>query len=60
MKPKCKQESRAFNFCNIFDLLTSRTHKIAWGSPIFKPDFHIFPYNEQFRKIKRNFIDKFL
>ena len=58
---KCKQkQSRMFNFCNIFDLLTSRTPKIARYPPAFKPDFHIFPYNEQLRKILRNFIDKLL
>ena len=28
--------------------------------PIFKPDFHIFPYNEQLGKSLKNFIDKFL
>ena len=49
---ECKEkQSRMFNFCNIFNLLTSRTQKIAWWSPVFKPDFHIFPYDEQSRKI---------
>ena len=58
---ECKQKlSRMLNFCNILDLLTSRIQKIAWWTPVFKPDFHIFPYNEQLRKISRNFIDKFL
>ena len=32
---ECKQkQSHFFNFCNIFDLLTSRTQKIAWW-PLF-------------------------
>ena len=48
-----------FNFY-VFDLLTSRTQKIAWPPTVFKPDFHIFPYNEQLRKIWRNFIHRFL
>ena len=49
---ECKQkQSLLFNFCNIFDLLTSRTQKIAWWPPVFKPDFYIFSYNEQLRKI---------
>ena len=57
---ECKQKpSLLFNFCNIFNLLTSRTEKIAWW-PDFKPDFYIFSFNEQLRKIYRNFIDKFL
>ena len=55
-----KKQSLLFSFCNIFDLLTSRTQKIAWWAPVFKPDFYIFPYNEQLRKIERKFIDKFL
>ena len=44
-----------FNFCSIFDLLTSRTQKIAWRSPAFKPDFIIFSYNEKLnlKKIHR-------
>ena len=46
-----------FNFCNIFDLLTSRTQN-SMVTPSFKPDFHIFhiftrfSYIEQLRKIK--------
>ena len=48
------------NFCNIFDLLTSRTQKRAWWHLVFKPDFYIFSYKEQLRKIYRNFIGKFL
>ena len=36
-----------FNFCNIFDLLTSRTQKIAWWPPVYRPGFFIFSYNEQ-------------
>ena len=44
----CKQkQSLLFNFCNIFDFLTSRTQKIAWWPSVFKPDFYIFSYNEQ-------------
>ena len=43
---ECKRkQSRLFGFCNIFYLLTSRTEKIAWWLPVFKPDFHIFSYN---------------
>ena len=53
---KCNQECKEkqsflFNFWNIFDLLTSRTQKIAWWPPVFKPDFYIFSYNEKLRKI---------
>ena len=58
---ECKQKQYLlFNFCNIFDLLTSRTQKIAWWCPVFRPDFYIFSYNQQLRKMLRNFIDKFL
>ena len=58
---ECKQkQSLLFNFCNIFDLLTSRAQKIAWWPCVFKSDFYIFSYNEKLRKIYRNFIDKFL
>ena len=50
---ECKQEqSLLFNFCNIFDFLTSRTQKIAWWSPGFESDFYIFFYNQQLKKIK--------
>ena len=57
----CKQKrSLLFKFCNIFDLLTFRTEKIVWWTPIFKPDFYIFSYNKQLKIIYRNFIDKFL
>ena len=57
---ECKQkQSRMFNFCNIFDLLTSRTQKIACWPPVFKPGFYIFLYNEQLMKIQRNFMGKF-
>ena len=45
-----------FHFCNIFDLLTSRTQKIAWWPPVFKPDFYIFSYNEQLRENRQVFI----
>ena len=49
---ECKQkQSLVFDFYSIFDLFTSRTQKIAWWSPAFKPDFYIFSLNEQFRKI---------
>ena len=47
MAPKCKQE----NFCNIFDLLTSRTKKIVCWPHVFGPDFYIFSYNEHLKKI---------
>ena len=47
---ECKQkQSFLFNFWNIFDLLASRTQKIAWWISVFKIDFYIFPYNEQLR-----------
>ena len=29
-------------------------------TPGFKPDFYMFSYNEQLRKIQRSFINKFL
>ena len=49
---ECKQkQSLLYNFRDIFDLLTYRTQKIAWWPPVFKPDFYIFSYNEQLRKI---------
>ena len=49
---ECEQEeSFLFNFCDIFDLLTSITQKITRWPPAFKPDFSIFPYNEQLWKI---------
>ena len=60
MKPRMQKQSHMFNFCNIIDLLTSRTQKTAWWPPVFKSYFYIFPYNEQFRKILRNLIYKFL
>ena len=51
-KQECKQkQSLLFNFCHIFDLLTSRTQKIALWHPVFKPASYTFPYNEQLRKI---------
>ena len=61
---ECKQKQFFFffffNVGNIFHLLTSRTLKISWWTPVFKADFYIFFYNEQLRKIWRNLIDKFL
>ena len=49
---ECKQkQSRLFDFCNIFDLLTSRTEKLASWLLVSEPDFYIFSYNEQLRKI---------
>ena len=55
---ECKQkQSLLFNFCNIFGLLTSRTENIAWWPPVFNPDFYIFSYNGQLRKIQRNVFD---
>ena len=47
-----KKQSLLFTFCNIFDVLTSRTQKIAWSPPAFKPDFYIFSYNEKFKEIR--------
>ena len=36
---ECKQKhSLLFSFCSIFNLLTSRTPKIAWWPPVLKPD----------------------
>ena len=40
-----------FNFCDIFHLLTSRTQKIARWPHVFKPDFYIFSFNQQLKKI---------
>ena len=55
---ECKQnQSLLFNFCNIFDLMISRTEKMAWRPPVFKPYFYIFFYNDKLRKIERNFMD---
>ena len=49
---ECKQkQSLLFNLCNISDLLTSRTQKKAWWPSVFKTDFYIFSFNEQYRKI---------
>ena len=48
----CKQkQSLLFNVCIIFDLLISRTEKLASWPLAFKPDFYIFSFNEQLRKI---------
>ena len=48
---ECKQkQSCIFNFCKILDLFTWRIQKIVWRPQVFKPDFHIFPYNKQIRK----------
>ena len=42
-KQECKQkQSLLFNFCNIFDLSTSRTPKILWWHSVFKPDFYMW------------------
>ena len=61
LNQECKQkQSLLFNFCNIFDLLISRTEEIVWWPPVFKPDSYIFSYNEQLRKIWINFIGNFL
>ena len=58
---ECKQkQSILFNFCDIFDLLTSRTQKTAWWPPVFRPDFYICSFNEQTSKIWRNSMDKFV
>ena len=58
---ECKQkQSLLFNFLNIFDLLISRAKKLVWWPPVFKPNFYIFSYTKQLRKIWRYFIDKFL
>ena len=48
---KKQKHSLLFNFCNNFDLWISRTEKLAWWAPCFKPDFYIFSYNEQLKKI---------
>ena len=51
-KQECKQkQSFLFNVCDIFDLLTSRTQKIASWPPVSKFDFYIFSYNERPKKI---------
>ena len=46
-----QKQSLLSNFRNMFDLLISRTQKIAWWIPVLKPDFYIFSSNEQLRKI---------
>ena len=49
---ECKQkQSLLFNFCNIFDLLTSRSQKITSWPPVSKSDIYTFSFNEQLRKI---------
>ena len=50
-RQECKQKQwLLLKFCNIFDLLISRTAKIAWWRPVFKFDFYAFSNNEQLRK----------
>ena len=39
-------------FYNIFDLLTSRTQKIAWSPPVLKPDFSYLPIMSNSGKFK--------
>ena len=46
MKPRLN------NLCNIFDLLTFRTQKIAWCPPVFKPAFSYFPIMNNTGKLK--------
>ena len=49
---ECNQkQSPLFNYCNIFDLLTSRTYKIALWHLVFQSDFYLFSYNKELRKI---------
>ena len=37
---ECKQKQFPLsNFCIIFDLLTSKTQRMAWWTPAFKPVF---------------------
>ena len=48
---KLRKTNFLFIFYNIFDLLTSRTNKIIRWTPVFKPDFQIFSYNEQPRNM---------
>ena len=51
---ECKQkQSLLFNFCNIFDLLNSRTQKIAWWPLVLKPDFYRFSTQENLKKFHR-------
>ena len=38
-----EKQSLLFNFCNIFDLLTSRTQKIAWWPLFLNLIFTYFP-----------------
>ena len=48
----CKQKQYLLlTFCNILDLLSSRSQKIEWSPPAFRPDIYLFSYNEQLRKI---------
>ena len=52
LNQKCKQkQSRLFDFCNIFDLLTSRTEKLAWWPLVFEPDFTIMSNSGKFKEI---------
>ena len=50
---ECKQKQYLlFNFCNSFDLLTSRTQKIAWWTPVFNLIFTYFSVMNNSGKIK--------
>ena len=52
LSQECNQkQSLLFIFRNIFDLLISRTKKIVWWPPVFKPGFYVFSCNEQLREI---------
>ena len=57
MKNETKNVNKNSLFCSIFVIFLIF---LVWWSPVFKPDFYIFSYNEQLRKIERNFIEKFL
>ena len=52
-RQECKQkQSLLFSVCNIFDLLISRTEKIAWWLPAFKSHFTYFPIMNNSVKFK--------
>ena len=51
-RQECKQKQwLSFKFCKIFDILFSRTAKIAWWCLVFKSDFYMFSYNKELREI---------
>ena len=45
-----KKQSLLFSFCNIFDVLTSRTQKIAWSPLLLNLIFTYFPIMKNLKK----------